>query len=386
MWDIKKKEENTVRKIHHLILLLLPLPLCVEAQHLRPKKYIQYYDCKTWREAQAICRQNHIDLVTVRNEEQNMNLEEGVGWIGLYREDLQSEWKWSRGDEKATYTNWRQGEPDKPDDLCAYKPENELEWRGRSCTQNNDFMCADIQNLRPAKFIQYTRKTTWHKAQAICRQNHIDLVTVRNEEDNVNLEEGVGWIGLYREDLQSEWKWSRGDEKTTYTNWRQGEPDDPDDFCAYKHANQHKWGGLSCTQENEFMCYDETLVLVQENKTWEEALQHCRSLEMWDLSTVTATVDDQNHRYDLVSLLTPDDYAYAGEKAQEATTDEVWIGLHFLAGEWLWVSGEEQSADVHECPTELCGTLKKNDTQTYQRRSCQEKRNFLCYKKSADSQ
>ncbi|KAF7643116.1 hypothetical protein LDENG_00242840 [Lucifuga dentata] len=69
------------------------------------------------------------------------------------------------------------------------------------------------------------------------------------------------------------------------------------------------------------MCYDETLVLVQENKTWEEALQHCRSLEAVDSSK--AATEYQNHRYDLVSLLTQDDHDYAREKAQEATTDEV---------------------------------------------------------------
>lgn len=59
-----------------------------------------------------------------------------------------------------------------------------------------------------------------------------------------------------------------------------------------------------------FMCYDEMLVLVKDNKTWEEALEHCRSLGGGDI-------------YDLPPLITDDDHQYARERAQEAITDEV---------------------------------------------------------------
>ncbi|KAF7643818.1 hypothetical protein LDENG_00232770 [Lucifuga dentata] len=270
MWDIKKKEENMMRKIRLLLLLLLllplpPAPLSVDARGLISVKYIHYHQYKTWYEAQAFCRKNHLDLVTIKKEK--LNIGRSRCWIGLHREDSHSEWKWCRGDEKATYTNWRQGEP-----------------------------------------------------------------------RNIN--------------------------------------------CAFKQHNALQWVGYSCSTSDKFWCYDDALVLVQKNKTWEEALQRCRSLE---LNAGNPLTDYQSHTADLVSVLTSEDYDYTRDKAQEATTDEVWIG--FLAGEWLWVSGEKESTDVHECPAELCGTLKKNDTQTYQRRSCQEKRNFLCYRKSsADSQ
>lgn len=59
----------------------------------------------TWRDAQAYCRHNYTDLVTVRKEQENGRFVH-YGWIGLYREDAASPWKWSQGDEIATFTMW----------------------------------------------------------------------------------------------------------------------------------------------------------------------------------------------------------------------------------------------------------------------------------------
>lgn len=65
-----------------------------------------------------------------------------------------------------------------------------------------------------------------------------------------------------------------------------------------------------CDVPHTYLCYDEDLVLVKENKTWEEALEHCRTLK-------------EGNRYDLATLITPDDHNYARERAQYATTEEV---------------------------------------------------------------
>ncbi len=70
------------------------------------------------------------------------------------------------------------------------------------------------------------------------------------------------------------------------------------------------------------MCYDEMLVLVKENKTWEEALKHCRALEASDPNKPASAY--RNHRYDLATLLTEDDRIFAQKKARGATTYGVW--------------------------------------------------------------
>lgn len=88
--------------------------------------------------------------------------------------------------------------------------------------------------------------------------------------------------------------------------------------CAFKYSRTENWKSDRCDRHHTFMCYDETLVLVNESKTWEEALKHCRALKAVDPSKPATAY--QNHRYDLATLLTDDDWVFARKKAQGATT------------------------------------------------------------------
>lgn len=83
-----------------------------------------------------------------------------------------------------------------------------------------------------------------------------------------------------------------------------GEPD-IDQYCGYKKEGDKGWHSKYCSTPLPFYCFDEPLIFVTEEKTWEEALEHCRHLPVWH-NTVY-----QNHRYDLASLLTPDDNVIA---------------------------------------------------------------------------
>ncbi|CAJ1076025.1 dromaiocalcin-1-like isoform X2 [Xyrichtys novacula] len=129
------------------------------------------------------------------------------------------------------------------------------------------------------------------------------------------------------------------------------------------------------------MTCKELLVLVKEEKTWEEALVHCRTLEAKDPDKPVSAYE--NYKYDLATLLTDDDHEFAREKAQSATTDEIWTGLRYLAGSWLWVGGEDMNyKNIRECLSEgSCGTLPIEGDADYEIRSCEERRNFFCYRK-----
>lgn len=181
--------------------------------------------------------------------------------------------------------------------------------------------------------------------------------------------------------------------------------DDPDygENCAFK--SEEEWRSKTCDEERTFMCYNEKLVLVKERKTWEGALHHCRGLKAVDPSQPANAY--QNHRYDLATLITEDDHIFAREKAQETDSQSVWLfstgymcycpslclhlsakclqvwtGLRFLAGQWVWVGGEEVLYEnMSRCPKDHCGTLVKNSTKPFATRDCTKRRSFLCYKK-----
>ncbi|KAM9366666.1 alpha-N-acetylgalactosamine-specific lectin-like [Symphorus nematophorus] len=112
------------------------------------------------------------------------------------------------------------------------------------------------------------------------------------------------------------------------------------------------------------------MIVVQELKTWEEALQHCRGLQ---------DAPRTAHQYDLASLPEANTVLFDRDTIGTATTDEVWVGLRYLAGEWLWVSGEEvTSSYLPDCPDhQHCGAMDHENTQ-WKIMNCSEKRHFIC--------
>ncbi|XP_041799279.1 dromaiocalcin-1-like [Chelmon rostratus] len=130
----------------------------------------------------------------------------------------------------------------------------------------------------------------------------------------------------------------------------------------------------NCSARFPFICIRDNLVLVKENKTWEEALHHCRTLKFSHQPGV---------HYELVSVKPGEDHDYVMNKVKEANSEKVWAGLRFLAGHWLWVnSAKVLYSNLATCPLEgqHCGALSKNNTGTVETTDCLQKWNFLCYR------
>uniref|UniRef100_UPI0037E96B60 snaclec VP12 subunit B-like n=1 Tax=Semicossyphus pulcher TaxID=241346 RepID=UPI0037E96B60 len=117
-----------------------------------------------------------------------------------------------------------------------------------------------------------------------------------------------------------------------------------------------------------FFCFH--LIVDDVQKTWEEALQHCRETHT-DLTSLHSETEK------LLALT---------EIQHDHITERVWIGLRYLVDSWLWVDGDTvvyeawpQGGDQDfQCPIrKRCGALTKEGQ--WENWDCEEKLNFICY-------
>ncbi|XP_047661516.1 macrophage mannose receptor 1-like [Tachysurus fulvidraco] len=232
---------------------------------------------KTWTEAQRYCRENYTDLATIDNmEEMNtlLNTVNGsysdLAWIGLY-DDVDS-WRWSLDDDAFYQEGERdfRGWPHQPDnyngnEMCVsmnYKGE----WFDRPCNDRNLFICYNGTNI----YVQIYNSMTWEEAQRYCRENYIDLASVRNENELQQILSIMYmyvyeiWIGLYRSRLWSD------QSNSNFTYWRPAFPaqsPEPDNglYVYGQYGNQHctavdhsgQWTDENCSDRLPFVCYTE---------------------------------------------------------------------------------------------------------------------------------
>ncbi|KAL0194943.1 hypothetical protein M9458_008515, partial [Cirrhinus mrigala] len=87
------------------------------------------------------------------------------------------------------------------------------------------------------------QKMNWTDAQSYCRQNHIDLVSVRNQNEN-----------------QQKFIWIMGlDRDSSFRYWYTGEPNNAGgvENCAVIEPNaQGQWHDISCNDQYPFVCHE----------------------------------------------------------------------------------------------------------------------------------
>ncbi|XP_071356649.1 macrophage mannose receptor 1-like [Trachinotus anak] len=226
----------------------------------------------TWTEAQSYCRERFIDLATVNNHDDNqrllalsLNSESSRAWIGLY--DNIKSWKWSMEDGNfhvdidSDLLTWSMGEPDnyQGKQHCVLYDDT-MKLNDQPCKDPHPFICYDANSTTSYVLVEEHRN--WTEAQAYCREHHRDLVSIRSQVENNNIQvtlknAGVTqvWTGLYREP----WAFWSDNSNSTFTNWESNQPNNhrSEQFCAMLSAISGEWGDSNCGDRQPFFCSKE---------------------------------------------------------------------------------------------------------------------------------
>nr|XP_055046338.1 macrophage mannose receptor 1-like [Misgurnus anguillicaudatus] len=356
-----------------LLIALCSLSECIQ------RRYHRINMKKNWTEAQKYCRENYTDLATVNNINDMNQLMKSVNnskgsyiWIGLHRSSVYN-WKWSLGDP-VKYTNWSNGDSNGSDD-CVYMRDGS--WHQQSCNVKMRFICYNGDK----GFIINNSSVSWRDAQIFCRQHHTDLISVRNQIENQQIQKIMNdknisevWIGLFSDS----WEWSDKSE-SGFRYWNSTQPDNAggsEDCTLVRVTVQGHWIDVVCSYALTFVCHEDNLILIQKNLSWSEALRYCR----------------KNHVY-LVSVDSEEIQFMVTKVIHQSSTDAVWMGLHYYCqmNLWIWIRGEAvcyqnwasgNETKLMDCNTEhRAGAVQSGEHHLWISLPQSHKLNFICIKK-----
>ncbi|KAF6717726.1 C-type mannose receptor 2 [Oryzias melastigma] len=266
-------------------------------------------------------------------------------------------------------------------------------WVDVKCTATTYFLCYNERDH--GEVLILGSEKNWFEAQEYCRTNHTDLVSAPQlreiEKENgksiclknnvlefikssglvqssilKDCNGGYIFIGLFR----ATWSWSDGS-SFYFRLWDEeySNRDKRHHNCS-KLTRNGRWSIDDCGEERPFFCYQDHVILINENRTWEEALYYCR-----------------HHHHDLVTITNLDDQRWVQEKTKNATTPYVWTGLHYTCtlGFWFWVSDEvvryknwDSPEQVNGC--DMSGAMETGGGHKWVKKHDEEKFNFFCSK------
>ncbi|XP_068454391.1 putative C-type lectin domain family 20 member A isoform X1 [Clinocottus analis] len=220
-------------------------------------------------EAQQHCRENYMDLATIRDPQDLETLNATLSsskmaasvsrvWIGLHMDS----WKWSLTNSsfykpgEMEFRGWSLGQPNnyEGEEFCAAMY-NDGTWLDYGCSDNFRPICFDVKGPNET-FVFISTYMNWTEAQSYCREHHTDLAIVRNLEENLKVQKLIPtvefvWIGLFRDG----WKWSDGSD-SSFRNWKSNEPVGFSEDCVSADFSAGgRWEILKCDVMSAFICY-----------------------------------------------------------------------------------------------------------------------------------
>ncbi|XP_051985402.1 macrophage mannose receptor 1-like [Xyrauchen texanus] len=247
---------------HTILKLLVFIGLSIPPVYQKPTTLFFFVSTpKTFTDAQLYCRQTYTDLATIENKNDLKKLQTSISyilaWIGLQQTDHPL-WHWALSDSEfydegeTEYRNWSPEEPDSVLNKDCVVMNDKGDFNSAYCTTNLRFICYDGNNLQQ-KYILINLLRTWRDAQSYCRQYHTELVSVRNQEENLQIQHLIPkgtlvYIGLF----QDPYVWS-DNSNSSFRNWNLGQPDNYGE-CITVNEND-LWTLSNCNVERPFFCY-----------------------------------------------------------------------------------------------------------------------------------
>ncbi|XP_043952848.1 C-type mannose receptor 2-like [Gambusia affinis] len=367
-----------------LLLILLGQCCFMDCQLYQ---YLYINQNKNWTEAQQYCREKHTDLVTVTNmKDMERLISVSLGdikeaWIGLYDQTkAEKTWHWSLPGVKfnESETNWAPNEPNNlPSEVqnCGVTWNSGsyyLKWGDYSCNGKQNFLCYN-ENDSSQKYHLINEAKNWTEAQSYCREKHTDLISgwkqlqdeeVKNKLHLMTANSENIFIGLFRDT----WRWSDGS-VSSFRHWNlqfNNQIINSGQCAMTVFDDGGRWRKENCDMKKPFICYEDKVILIKENKTWLEALTYCRG-----------------HHDDLVTITNMDDQILIQEKAKEASTPFVWLGLYFscLKNKWFWVCKNNPNLErqINNCGKS--GAMEAGGKHMWFQGNSTEKLNFFCLKR-----
>ncbi|KAG8005972.1 hypothetical protein GBF38_005060 [Nibea albiflora] len=237
-------------------------------------------------------------------------------WTGLYNKTGENRtWHWSLPglEYNDNETQWKPGEPnDFRGILQNYVSMNKKKsWLDDAYDKQHEFICYD-ENKRPNDpYCVINEEMKWLQAQNYCREHHTDLIS------------GLTQLNELTEQ--------------------------------------------SCCKDDDLISsMTEYMILIKENKTWEEALYYCR-----------------DHHYDLISITNANEQRWVQEKANNASSPYVWTGLRYTCTLefWFWVSNEEvqyKNWKERQDECDMSGAMERGGKHQWYSHHASERFNFIC--------
>ncbi|CAM4561601.1 unnamed protein product [Leuciscus chuanchicus] len=326
--------------------------------------------------AEKECNTSYTGLVTVYDQQDNMEISKLVqsnGWIGTYGGNIRS-MKWSNGDD-VTFNR----SPTCSGEMCCAAMKADGDWESLQCNGTKHFMCYK-QDVGRKSYSLIHEDRTWFEAQLYCRENHTDLVSIRDETENEQVKNAGEhhnnpfWIGLLEDTVE----WAGGGQ-SAYRNWKSP---NPDTSPRYPGAYMDSSGNWYKNTGSDFrpLCYKSFIHVSKNNMSWEEALDYCGNHTN---TTGLLTIHSENDQIETEREL---------RRTVHNISGPVWVGLRQsrLFGFWIWINGlhvgnysnwKGGSPPEHQMSLH-CGAIEKVDGQyKWFDKDCRKKYWVLCERK-----